>query len=64
MPNIIPNKDRMKMPRQHMPERDPHVRAHNFEEVNLGFDLREMLIALRRGVYRAATKCLSRCARC
>ncbi|HJW95867.1 MAG TPA: NADPH-dependent glutamate synthase [Thermoanaerobaculia bacterium] len=27
----------MKMPRQHMPERDAHLRAHNFEEVNLGF---------------------------
>jgi glutamate synthase (NADPH) small chain len=38
MPNTIPNKDRMKMPRQHMPERDAQVRAHNFEEVNLGFD--------------------------
>lgn len=38
MPNPIPNKERMKMPRQHMPEREPEVRAHNFEEVNLGFD--------------------------
>jgi len=39
MPNAIPNKQRMKMPRQHMPEREPQIRAHNFEEVNLGFDL-------------------------
>ncbi len=38
MPNTVPNKDRMKMPRQHMPERDAQLRAHNFEEVNLGFD--------------------------
>jgi glutamate synthase (NADPH/NADH) small chain len=38
MPNTIPNKDRMKMPRQHMPEVAPEVRAHNFEEVNLGFN--------------------------
>ena len=37
MPNSIPNRDRMKMPRQDMPEREPEVRAHNFEEVNLGF---------------------------
>lgn len=37
MPNPIPNKDRMKMPRQHMPERQPEVRARNFEEVNLGY---------------------------
>jgi glutamate synthase (NADPH/NADH) small chain len=38
MPNTIPNKERMKMPRQHMPERDAHDRSCNFEEVNLGFD--------------------------
>ncbi|HEX2832066.1 MAG TPA: NADPH-dependent glutamate synthase [Thermoanaerobaculia bacterium] len=38
MPNSIPNKERMKLPRQHMPEREATVRAHNFEEVNLGFD--------------------------
>jgi glutamate synthase (NADPH/NADH) small chain len=38
MPNTVPNKERMKIPRQHMPERDAQVRAHNFEEVNLGFD--------------------------
>lgn len=38
MANTIPNKERMKMPRQHMPERDPLVRAHNFEEVNRGFN--------------------------
>lgn len=38
MPNTVPNKERMKIPRQHMPERAAQVRAHNFEEVNLGFD--------------------------
>jgi len=38
MPNTIPNKERMKLPRQHMPECDAHVRARNFEEVNLGFN--------------------------
>ena len=38
MPNTIPNKDRMKMPRQAMPERAPSERCHTFEEVNLGFD--------------------------
>ena len=27
MPNTVPNKDRMKLPRQHMPEREPEVRA-------------------------------------
>jgi glutamate synthase (NADPH) small chain len=38
MPNDIPNKERMKMPRQHMPERAALERARNFEEVNLGFN--------------------------
>jgi len=38
MPNQIPNKERMKMPRQHMPERDAEARSHSFEEVNLGFN--------------------------
>ncbi len=37
MPNLVPNKERIKLPRQHMPERDAEVRARNFEEVNLGF---------------------------
>jgi len=38
MPNTIPNKERMKMPRQHMPEAEACERNRNFEEVNLGFD--------------------------
>jgi len=38
MPNTVPNRERMKIPRQAMPEADPDVRGHNFEEVNLGFD--------------------------
>ena len=38
MPNTVSNKERMKMPRQQMPERPAVERSHNFEEVNLGFD--------------------------
>jgi glutamate synthase (NADPH/NADH) small chain len=38
--NTIPGKERMKMPRQHMPEREALERARNFEEVNLGLDPR------------------------
>ena len=34
--NTLPLKERMKIPRVRMPENDPQVRAHNFEEVNLG----------------------------
>jgi len=35
--NPVPIKDRMKIPRQHMIEQEPQVRAHNFREVNLGY---------------------------
>ncbi len=35
--NPLPNRDRMKMPRQHMPEQPPLERAKQFTEVNLGY---------------------------
>lgn len=35
--NPLSLKDRIKVPRQSMPEQLAEVRAHNFEEVNLGF---------------------------
>ena len=35
--NEISKKDRMKIPRQIMPEQNPDVRRTNFKEVNLGF---------------------------
>jgi glutamate synthase (NADPH/NADH) small chain len=37
MPDKISNKERMKIPRQVMPEQDRIERSHNFNEVNLGF---------------------------
>jgi glutamate synthase (NADPH/NADH) small chain len=37
MPGKISNKERMKIPRQIMPEQDSNVRRTNFNEVNLGF---------------------------
>jgi glutamate synthase (NADPH/NADH) small chain len=36
MQNELPLKERMKLPRVPMPEREPEVRAHTFDEVNLG----------------------------
>ena len=36
MPEIS-KKDRMKIPRQDMPEQDAVLRAQNFKEVNLGY---------------------------
>ena len=35
--NPVPIKERMKLPRQHMPEQAPEVRATEFTEVNLGY---------------------------
>jgi len=35
--NPLPLKERMKVPRQHMPEQSPRLRATNFAEVNLGY---------------------------
>jgi glutamate synthase (NADPH) small chain len=35
--NPVPIKERIKIPRQPMPEQPAEERAHNFEEVNLGF---------------------------
>jgi len=37
MSEKISNKERMKIPRQVMPEQDPLIRRNNFNEVNLGF---------------------------
>ncbi|HEV2021539.1 MAG TPA: NADPH-dependent glutamate synthase [Terriglobales bacterium] len=36
--NPLPNKERMKLPRQPMPERAPEERAKSFTEVNVGYD--------------------------
>ena len=35
--NPVPLKDRMKLPRQNMPEQSPEVRSTEFTEVNLGY---------------------------
>ncbi len=39
--NPLPNKERIKLPRQRVPEQNPEVRAHNFLEVNLGFPVEQ-----------------------
>ncbi|MGB9851579.1 MAG: NADPH-dependent glutamate synthase [Candidatus Kapaibacteriota bacterium] len=38
MPELS-NKDRMKIPRHHMPEQPPEIRIRNFNEVNLGYTI-------------------------
>ena len=35
--NPVPNRERIKMPRQHMPEQAPQLRNKRFTEVNLGY---------------------------
>ncbi len=61
MANTIPNKERMKMPRQPMPERHAHARAHSFEEVNLGFDLDLVALEALRCLACAKPACTSAC---
>lgn len=50
MAEFLPPKERMKIPKQPMPEQDPNIRNKNFEEVNFGFD-KELAI-------REAQRCL------
>ena len=52
--NPLPAKERMKIPRAAMPELEPDVRAHCFEEVNQGLDA--------RAAVGEATRCIA-CAR-
>ena len=49
--NPLPLKERMQIPRVHMPELDPQIRAHNFEEVNRGL--------AASGAVNEATRCIS-----
>ena len=46
-PNTLPLKERMKILRSKMPERDPHVRSRNFEEVNLGAECTQCLLPFK-----------------
>ncbi len=52
--NLLPAKERIKIPRVAMPELDADVRAHNFQEVNLGLTAPD--------AEREATRCIA-CAR-
>jgi glutamate synthase (NADPH/NADH) small chain len=61
MPNTIPNKERIKMPRQHMPEREAETRARNFEEVNLGFDPELANLEALRCIACAKPSCTKGC---
>ena len=61
--NPLLPKERIKVPRQLMPEQPAEVRAHNFEEVNLGYSAELALLYERerqRGNTNRATLAVAR----
>jgi glutamate synthase (NADPH) small chain len=59
--NPVSPKDRMKIPRQSMPEQRPEQRAHNFEEVNLGYSAELAQQEARRCLECAKPTCMENC---
>jgi len=59
--NTLPNKERMKIGRTHMPERDAQVRAHNFEEVNLGLPAEKAVLEAHRCIECNKPTCMHAC---
>ncbi len=59
--NPIPIKERMKVPRQHMLEQEPLVRATNFKEVNLGYSEELARAEARRCLECAKPTCIDSC---
>jgi glutamate synthase (NADPH/NADH) small chain len=54
-------KERMKIPRQKMPEQDPRVRVRNFEEVPLGYDPETAKLEANRCLACKKPKCIAGC---
>jgi len=59
--NTLPNKERMKIPRTHMPEQDAEVRSHNFEEVNQGISELDARVEATRCVGCGKPGCVMQC---
>jgi glutamate synthase (NADPH) small chain len=59
--NPVPLKDRMKLPRQHMREQEPLLRATNFQEVNLGYSEELARAEARRCLECAKPSCMQHC---
>jgi glutamate synthase (NADPH/NADH) small chain len=59
--NVLPLKERMKVPRQHMPEQPAHVRATNFTEVNLGYSTELARQEAMRCLECAKPACTDKC---
>ncbi len=59
--NLVPLKDRIKILRTHMPERDAEVRSRSFEEVNLGLVAADALTEATRCISCAKPGCVVEC---
>ena len=57
----LSNKERMKIPRQSMPEQDSVERAHNFKEVNLGFTEELAMLEAQRCLQCPKPSCVEGC---
>ena len=61
MTHRLPPKERIKIPRQAMPEQEPTARRHNFEEVNLGLAAAMAATEASRCIECADPKCVKGC---
>jgi glutamate synthase (NADPH/NADH) small chain len=59
--NRLSVRERMKIPRQHMPEQNPAKRGHNFLEVNLGLGEQLAQVEANRCISCAKPTCVSKC---
>jgi glutamate synthase (NADPH/NADH) small chain len=59
--NPLPNKERSKLPRQRVPEQLAQVRAHNFQEVNLGFPVEQARQESLRCIECPKPGCIQKC---
>ncbi len=57
----LTNKERVKIPRQHMPEQDPALRRRNFEEVNEGLTVLGATTEALRCLQCTSPKCMVGC---
>ena len=60
-PQTLSPKERMRIPRQEMPEQDPEARSHNFKEVNLGFNAEAAMQEAQRCLQCKKPLCIDGC---
>ncbi len=61
MAEFLPIKERTQISRQDMPEQEPLVRAHNFEEVNLGLTREQAVLDAQRCLQCKKPTCMVGC---